>query len=295
MADPAPIQPDGTPHGDDHAGNGRRGPGRNLPLAIATGLFLLTVIIGALYVHPLLFVAVLCVIAVLSLVELLTVLRARATRPADPVAYLVAGILVFGAYWMGTAALSFGVLIALILGFGWYLVDRDRADVARNLAVTVFACVYVPFCAAHLSLVVREEPSYLGAIWGYALVVGAYDTFAYAVGSMVGRHALLPSVSPAKSIEGAAGGTVGALLFGGLILPLWSPWTLTSGLAFALLTCIVAPLGDLAESMLKRDLNVKDMGFLLPGHGGFLDRVDALLLSAPVLYYVLLFFGGDGW
>lgn len=294
MAEPVPIQPDDTPGGPARHGAARRGPGRNLPLAIATGLFLLTFILGALYIHPLLFVTVLFVIVVLSLVELLTVLRDRGTSPADPVAYASAAVLVFGAWWLGVPALSFGILVALILGFGWYLLDRSRTDVVRNLAITVLACVYVAFCAAHLSLVVRDQPSYLGAIWGYALVVAAYDTFAYAVGSAVGRHPLLPSVSPAKSVEGAIGGTVGALVFGGLILPLWSPWTLASGLTFALVTCVVAPLGDLAESMLKRDLNVKDMGFLLPGHGGFLDRVDALLLSAPVLYYVLLVFGGNG-
>jgi phosphatidate cytidylyltransferase len=294
LADPVPAQPDD--HADGSPGEGRRGPGRNLPVATLTGLVLLGIVSGALYLDRRLFVVVLFVIVVVSLVELLTVLRRRGTTPAAPVAYVAAGVLVFGAYWQGTAALSLGILIALVAGFGWYLLDGRRVEVTRNLAVTIFACVYVPFAAAHLSLVVREyEEHYLGAIIGYALVVAAYDTFAYAVGVLWGRRPLLPSVSPAKSVEGAAGGTAAALAFGGLVLPLLEPWTLASGLTFALIACVVAPLGDLAESMLKRDLQVKDMGFLLPGHGGMLDRVDALLLSGPVLYYVLLVFAGDRW
>src|SRR5207244_4484252 len=102
-------------------------------------------------------------------------------------------------------------------------------------------------------------------------------TTAFAVGSLIGRHPVAPSVSPHKSWEGAAGGTLAALAAGAFALPLWQPWTLASGLTLAAVACVVAPLGDLAESMLKRDLAVKDMGSLLPGHGGVLDRIDALL------------------
>jgi phosphatidate cytidylyltransferase len=287
VAEPAPAEPPGRP-----APRRRRGPGRNLPLAILSGVLLLGAVVGALLLHPLAFVSVLAVIAFLALAELLTVLRARATKPAAPVVYGVGALLVFGAYFFGTAALSFGVLLALLAGFAWYLFDRGRTEVTRNVAATVFACVYVPFTAAHLGLVVREDASYVGAILGYGLTVAAYDTIAYAVGATIGRRRLAPTVSPSKSVEGAVGATIFTLAFGALVLPLWSPWTLASGLTFAALACVIAPLGDLAESMLKRDLAVKDMGFLLPGHGGFLDRFDALLLAAPALYYVLAFYGG---
>jgi phosphatidate cytidylyltransferase len=264
--------------------------GRNLPLAIVTALALAGVLIGSLLVSRPAFVAFLLGIVTLALLELLTVLRARATRPARPVVLAVGALLVVGAYLEGPAALSFGLLVALLGAFAWYLVDRGRTEVTRNVAATIFAVVYVPFMAAHLSLVVGRADHYVGALIGYAALVVVYDTAAYATGATLGRRPIAPQVSPNKSWEGAIGASVACLAAGALLLPLWEPWTLASGLVLAGATCVVAPLGDLSESMLKRDLAVKDMGSILPGHGGVLDRVDALLFMAPVLYYVLAAF-----
>src|SRR4029453_3327902 len=126
----------------------------------ATGLALVAVVLGALLVDRRAFVVVLLGIVVATLVELLRVLRSRQIHVAAPVVYAVAAILVLGSWWEGTPALSFGILVALLAGFAWYLLDRTRADVTRNLAVSVLACVYVPFAAAHLVLVVRETPAY---------------------------------------------------------------------------------------------------------------------------------------
>jgi phosphatidate cytidylyltransferase len=235
-------------------------------------------------------VAFLLGIVTLALLELLAVLRARATRPARPVVLAMGALLVVGAYLEGPAALSFGLLVTILASFGWYLVDRGRTEVTRNVAATVFAVVYVPFMAAHLSLVVGRADHYVGAIIGYAALVVIYDTAAYATGATLGRRPIAPQVSPNKSWEGAIGASVACLAAGAFLLPLWEPWTLASGLVLAGATCVVAPLGDLSESMLKRDLAVKDMGSILPGHGGVLDRVDALLFMAPVLYYVLAAF-----
>ena len=289
MAEPAPIDP-----AEAGAGVPRREPGaragRNLPLAILTGLLLAGVLIGSLVLSRPAFVAFLLGIVTLAVLELLTVLRARATRPARPVVLGVGALLVVGAYLEGPAALSFGLLVAILGAFGWYLVDRGRTEVTRNVAATVFAVVYVPFMAAHLSLVVDRAEHYVGALIGYAVLVVVYDTAAYATGATIGRRPIAPQVSPNKSWEGAIGATVACLAAGAFLLPLWEPWTLASGLVLAAFTCVVAPLGDLSESMLKRDLAVKDMGSILPGHGGVLDRIDALLFMAPVLYYVLAAF-----
>jgi phosphatidate cytidylyltransferase len=289
VAEPAPIDPAEAGAGVPRRERGARA-GRNLPLAILTGLLLAGVLIGTLVLSRPAFVAFLLGIVTLALLELLTVLRARATRPARPVVLGVGALLVVGAYLEGPAALSFGLLVAILGAFGWYLVDRGRTEVTRNVAATVFAVVYVPFMAAHLSLVVDRADHYVGALIGYAVLVVVYDTAAYATGATLGRRPIAPQVSPNKSWEGAIGATVACLLAGAFLLPLWEPWTLASGLVLAVLTCVVAPLGDLSESMLKRDLAVKDMGSILPGHGGVLDRVDALLFMAPVLYYVLAAF-----
>jgi phosphatidate cytidylyltransferase len=264
--------------------------GRNLPVAILTALLLAGVLIASLVLSRPLFVAFLLGIVTLALLELLAVLRARATRPARPVVLAMGALLVVGAYLEGPAALSFGLLVTILASFGWYLVDRGRTEVTRNVAATVFAVVYVPFMAAHLSLVVGRADHYVGAMIGYAALVVIYDTAAYATGATLGRRPIAPQVSPNKSWEGAIGASVACLAAGAFLLPLWEPWTLASGLVLAGATCVVAPLGDLSESMLKRDLAVKDMGSILPGHGGVLDRVDALLFVAPVLYYVLAAF-----
>jgi phosphatidate cytidylyltransferase len=270
----------------------RREPraGRNLPVAIVTSLLLAGVLIATLVLSRPAFVAFLLAIVTLALLELLTVLRARATRPARPVVLAMGAVLVVGAYLQGPAALSFGLLVTILAAFGWYLVDRARTEVTRNVAATVFATVYVPFMAAHLALVVARADHYVGAVIGYAALVAVYDTTAYATGATLGRHPIAPQVSPSKSWEGAVGGSLAALAAGAFLLPLWEPWTLASGLVLAAAACVVAPLGDLSESMLKRDLAVKDMGSILPGHGGVLDRVDAQLFMAPVLYYVLAAF-----
>jgi phosphatidate cytidylyltransferase len=287
VAEPAPLDPAGA---EAPVPRRERRAGRNLPIAIATALLLAGVLIATLVLSRPAFVVFLVGIVTLALLELLTVLRARATRPARPVVLATGVLLVVGAYLEGPAALSFGLLVTLLAAFGWYLVDRGRTEVTRNVAATVFAAVYVPFMAAHLALVVGRAEHYVGAVIGYAALVVVYDTAAYAAGATLGRRPIAPQVSPNKTWEGAVGATVACLLAGTLLLPLWEPWTLASGLLLAAATCVVAPLGDLSESMLKRDLAVKDMGWILPGHGGILDRVDALLFMAPVLYYVLAAF-----
>jgi phosphatidate cytidylyltransferase len=289
LAEPAPLDPAGADAGMPRRERGARA-GRNLFLAILTGLLLAGVLITSLILSRPAFIVFLLAIVTLALLELLTVLRARATRPARPVVLAVGALLVVGAYLEGPAALSFGLLVAILGAFGWYLVDRGRTEVTRNVAATVLACLYVPFMAAHLSLVIARADHYVGALIGYAALVVIYDTAAYATGAIIGRRLIAPQVSPNKSWEGAIGASVACLLAGALLLPLWEPWTLSSGLVLAAATCVVAPLGDLSESMLKRDLAVKDMGSILPGHGGMLDRIDALLFMAPVLYYVLAAF-----
>jgi phosphatidate cytidylyltransferase len=142
LAEPAPLDPAGADAGMPRRERGARA-GRNLPLAILTGLLLAGVLITSLILSRPAFIVFLLAIVTLALLELLTVLRARATRPARPVVLAMGGLLVVGAYLEGLAALSFGLLVTILAAFAWYLVDRGRTEVTRNVAATVFAVVYV--------------------------------------------------------------------------------------------------------------------------------------------------------
>ena len=123
----------------------------------------------------------------------------------------------------------------------------------------------------------------LGAI----IATVADDTAAYLFGSWIGKHKLAPEISPTKSWEGLIAGAVAAVIVSALIVSRISPWTTSKAVILGIIVAIVAPLGDLSESMIKRDLQIKDMGKLLPGHGGMLDRIDGLLFVLPTAYYLL--------
>ncbi len=129
----------------------------------------------------------------------------------------------------------------------------------------------------------------VGAFIGVVLAVVANDVGALAVGSKIGRHPLAPAISPRKTWEGLAGGAVASVVVSVVVLGMigLAPWDAGSALALGLVVAVVAPIGDLCESMIKRDIGVKDMGTLLPGHGGILDRIDALLFVVPATYYVV--------
>jgi len=119
------------------------------------------------------------------------------------------------------------------------------------------------------------------------LVSIAYDIAALFIGSSIGKRPLAPSISPNKTWEGLIGGSVAAILMAVIVVHLIHPWTLMSSLVLGIVVAIVSPLGDLTESLVKRNLGLKDMGRLLPGHGGMMDRVDGLLFVLPATFYVV--------
>jgi phosphatidate cytidylyltransferase len=148
--------------------------------------------------------------------------------------------------------------------------------------------IYVPVLAS-FAILLLALPGDIGRNV-FLTVIGLtilYDVCAYAVGTMWGNRPLAPSISPGKSWEGAIGATLLVLVVALLIVPSIDPFTASTSVGLALLIAVAAPLGDLVESAFKRDMGVKDMGSLLPGHGGMLDRIDAILFTAPVAYYFL--------
>ena len=162
---------------------------------------------------------------------------------------------------------------------------RPRPSAGNVLSRQIMGFIYVPFLLGHLILI-RDWNR--GITWTFFVlaVVFAGDTGAYYIGKALGRHKLSPNISPGKTVEGAAGGLAANLVVGVLFKQYWLPelsWHLCVGLV--VLLGVVGQVGDLVESMLKRSAGSKDSGGLLPGHGGILDRIDALLFAAPVLYY----------
>jgi len=261
--------------------------GRNLPVAIATGLLLGGLVIGTLFWNLLSFTILVVAAILVALAELYRVLQQhRGLKPAQTVGFAGALVVLFGTAWRGTVALSFGVAAVTIVTFVWYLVDPERDRVMENIAATLFGVVYVPVFAAHVIAMAKlpHGPSVTIVFFGLAVF---YDVGAYAAGSFFGKHRIAPAISPSKSWEGAAGATVLVFILGLALAPVFRGMTVATGAGLAAIIVVFAPLGDLAESLLKRDLGVKDMGGLLPGHGGMLDRIDALLFAAPFAYWYL--------
>ncbi|MFA5785594.1 MAG: phosphatidate cytidylyltransferase [Actinomycetota bacterium] len=279
----------GATEDSSDAGRSARG-GRNVWIAILTGLVLAGAVLGSLAWDPVALLALAVIVLVLGQLELEQVLRRRGFHPATPVTVATGILLIVGAYWRGLEAMSFAVAGGTAACFGWFLAARTRRGVAGNLGVSVLSILYVPFFGAFVALVLAG-PDGEGAVLGFALVGVINDVAAYAVGSRFGHRRMAPNVSPNKSWEGFAGACMASVLAGALILPRWHPWTWASGLSLGVLGAMLSPVGDLAESLIKRDLEVKDMGHLLPGHGGVLDRIDGLLLLAPAAYLLLRLFG----
>jgi phosphatidate cytidylyltransferase len=151
----------------------------------------------------------------------------------------------------------------------------------------VFGFFYVGILGSFAALLLKAPHNDgIGLLVGAVLTTAAYDAGAFFAGRFAGKTPLAPDISPGKTVEGMIGACV-ATFVAGLVVAQIAPWTIKRGIVLALVVMVVAPLGDLCESMLKRDLGVKDMGAILPGHGGVLDRIDALLFVVPATWYLI--------
>jgi len=260
--------------------------GRNLPAAIISGVALLVAFGLSLWFRPEPFVA----LVVLAVGAGLWELRQAFARQQIRLPYWP--LLVGGA---GTAVSAFtggpeGLLLAYVLTVAavvvWRLIDGPGPQALRDATAGVFAATYVPFLAGFVVLLLGQADGRERVVL-FVLLAVANDTGGYIAGVLFGRHPLARTVSPKKSWEGFGGSVVLAVGIGvaGAVWGLGaSPWL---GVALGVMVAITATLGDLAESLIKRDLELKDMGSLLPGHGGVLDRIDSLLATAPFVYLVL--------
>jgi phosphatidate cytidylyltransferase len=274
---------------------------RNVPAALVSGVLLGAAVLALLAINKGAFVVLATAAVLLAQAELYAVMRTRGMQPATLLGLVCGAFTFVGAYLHGDTAVLLGPVLAMGLTVPWYIAApaAARRHTTANAAATILGVVYVPFLASFAMLLLRY-PEDTGKYLFLAMLVLTvlYDVSAYAIGTMWGRRPMAPSVSPNKSWEGAIGATLITIFVGLTVVPNFTPFNREditgAGIAvgLALVIAVAAPLGDLVESAFKRDLGVKDMGSLLPGHGGLLDRIDGVLFAAPAaLFFIRIVLG----
>jgi phosphatidate cytidylyltransferase len=262
--------------------------GRNLPVAAAVGLGLGGLVILTLFTVKSTFLILMGIMVVIAIWELGRALRVREiTIPLVPI-YAGGAAVYTCAYWLGYRSMLAALALTMIGVLGWRL-SGPAAGFLRDVTAGMFAVVYLPLAGAFVSLMLSAPDGARRAFLFIVLTVCS-DVGGYFAGIVFGKHPLVPRISPHKTWEGLAGSVAACLAAGGTLLPVLLHGHVWQGLILGAAVAAVAAMGDLVESMMKRDLGIKDMGSLLPGHGGALDRIDAMLLSAPVTWLLLTLF-----
>jgi phosphatidate cytidylyltransferase len=272
------VEPVATPFGD-----------RNLAAAVTSAALLVAAALISLFLGRGWFAIVAGVVVLIGQAELYATIQRRGAQPATALG-LVMGALVLGAaYFRGEQAMLFVLPLALMLSFLWFMAapPKAREGALANIGATMLGLIYVPFLAGYVLIM-------LSVASGRALVLTVlgltflYDVAAFTVGSIWGRRPLAPSISPKKTLGGLGGASLVTLVASIIIVPSVHPLaTWQRAVVLGLLIDVFAPLGDLAESAIKRDMGVKDMGSIMRGHGGVLDRIDSVLFVAPAVFYFI--------
>ncbi len=263
----------------------------DLAVRVGSGLVLLGLFVGSLLLGGVWFSAMVTVVMVIAAGELFATLRTRGYRPvsgAGLIGVLIAGI---GTHLDGLFAVAGGLAVTLLL-VGMVFSFQNRRNPLENAAVTVLSTAWVGMLA--FAVAIGRSDNAFPLILAVVLLTAGFDIGAYFIGRAFGRRQIAPVVSPQKTVEGLIGGVAAAFGLGMIIqtLPPFDPIFEFGGiLVLVSLVVVLAPFGDAAESVVKRALDVKDMGSLLPGHGGMLDRIDALLFVVPAAYLAFNFFG----
>ena len=271
----------------------RQGTQRSVTLATFTGILLAAAVVAVFAAGTV--PVTIMVLAVLGFAagEAYAGFREVGAHPATILGIVAVLTLGVAAYNKGVVAVGAVTVLLVVFGFVWYLSAQSKIDILDGLGATIFVYAWVGILGSYALLILSPNTFAnkhgLTYLLGAIILTVANDTGALFFGRWLGRHPLNRVLSPNKTIEGSIGGTLLTLTVAVLLLPHMSPWTLKRALALGVALCVVVPLGDLFESMVKRTLGVKDLGSLLPGHGGMLDRIDGLLFALPTLYYLAHF------
>ncbi|MDA8400608.1 MAG: phosphatidate cytidylyltransferase [Actinomycetota bacterium] len=268
------------------------GSGRNMWVAIGTGLFVGAVTLAMFKEGSVTSLALCVVLVTVAASEFFGALRKAGYAPATLLGLAGSIFVMIAAYLKGGSGIVLSLALVVVFAMLWYLAGIVKQRPVVNIGVTLLGFAWVGFLGSFAGLLL--DPRVFPHRHGVAIVLGAgIATVAHDIGGLLagqafGRraHQLAPRVSPHKTWEGLAGASVMALIVCLAIVRVMSPWTTSSALGLAVVVVILAPLGDLCESLVKRDLGLKDMGSLLPGHGGMFDRVDAMLFVLPAVYYM---------
>ncbi len=264
---------------------------RNLPVAIASGVVIGIIALVFFDLGTVTAMIVSTAIATLASVEAFAAFRKGGYHPATLLGIVGVFSVMVATYNKGQAAVP--LLLVLVVAFTllWHLIGVDQAaEPVRSTAATVFVFAWVGVFGSYAALLLNPNlfPNRHGIAFllGAVITAVAYDVAALATGAWIGSHPL-SKASPNKTWEGLIGGTIAAILAAVIIVHFIHPWTVPKAAALGLVVAVVSPLGDLSESLIKRHLGLKDMGRILPGHGGLLDRIDGLLFVLPATYYLV--------
>ncbi|HEY3023700.1 MAG TPA: phosphatidate cytidylyltransferase [Actinomycetota bacterium] len=267
-----------------------RRTGRDVPAAFITGLALAGLALGSLAVGKWAFALTAGAIVLWAQGELYLAFQRHHLQPATALGLVSGGLVLGAAYFRGEAAMLSMFVLSVLAAFLWYMAApvSHRRGTATNIGVTVLGVAYVPLMAG-FALAMLEFTDGRALVLSVIGLTFVYDTAAFIVGSWWGNRPLAPTISPKKSLEGAIGATlvVIAVSVGAVAPAVTALNTVGRSVALAVVVAVLAPLGDLAESLIKRDLGVKDMGSVLPGHGGVLDRIDSVLFVVPAAFLFL--------
>ncbi|MEW2422772.1 phosphatidate cytidylyltransferase [Streptomyces nigra] len=271
----------------------KKSAGRDLTAAIGVGVGLGVVIVASLFVVKAVFVGVVAVAVVVGLWELTKRLEERKGIRAPLVPLAVGGAaMVVAGYVRGAEGAWVAMALTALAVLVWRMTEPPE-DYLRDVTAGVFSAFYVPFLATFVTMMLTADDGAWRVLTFLVLTVVS-DTGAYAIGWRFGRTKLAPRISPGKTREGLLGAVSFAMVAGALCMQfLIDDGQWWQGLLLGLAVAASATLGDLGESMIKRDLGIKDMGTLLPGHGGIMDRLDSLLPTAPVVWLLLVLFVGS--
>src|SRR6478672_9564111 len=272
--------------------------GRDLRKAVASGVVLLAAIAASLFFWKTAFMVIVAAAVVVAVWELRKGLQAKDIDLPEQPLMLGGVVMVVVAYFWGAPALVTATAVTALVTMLW-LLRRGIDGYVKNATASVFTVVYVPFLGSFVALLLDEgghdgaglDDLGVAGVLTFILVTVASDTGGYVAGVLFGKHPMAPIISPKKSWEGFAGSMVATIAVGVWLVSSFLGGDWWVGVILGVITAVMATLGDLCESVIKRDLGIKDMSQVIPGHGGLMDRLDSLLATiAPiwlVLYYLV--------